>query len=165
MKHDTVTLASLVVVSFASLPFESVIMNHVSRRYSSLHSELKSDLKKIEKLATLRGKVTKDAVHSDGFTHPRVTALWKLARASNFSEDELEPLREELQIFEKRVHKLELMHAERNLKKGEKLQLGIADEEVVGKGFNDERLDKYIDAVEKHHQELQDRIFARHQEL
>ncbi|CAG0914041.1 unnamed protein product [Notodromas monacha] len=137
-------------------------------RINLLRAELKSEMKKFEKVASV--KLTdsqKRAVDREGFFHPRVSSLWKLAQTSNFSADELESLRDELRHFEARVDKLEHLQAEKALKEQQKQELGIAAyDDGQGSdgslGYRDERIRAHGEIVEQHQRQLQDRILMRH---
>ncbi|XP_016975593.1 alpha-2-macroglobulin receptor-associated protein [Drosophila rhopaloa] len=62
--------------------------------------------------------------HSQDFIEPKVQGLWRVAKASNFTEAELESIKTELHHFESRLLKLRHLHAEHALHvekyKGEK---------------------------------------------
>ncbi|XP_037385900.1 alpha-2-macroglobulin receptor-associated protein, partial [Talpa occidentalis] len=106
------------------------------------------------------------------FEEPRVTELWELARSANFSEKELESLREELKHFEVKVEKhkhyqeqLQISH--QKLKHVE----STGDREHVGRSKEryallEEKTKELGYKVKKHLQDLSGRISrARHNEL
>ena len=97
------------------------------------------------------------------------SGLWKLAQEADFTEDELESLRKELNHFEKRIEKLHYLKAELNLvdsrhKKDLDLELNNGMK-TDGRKKMDRKLEKTADSIDKMHADLTAKIAARHSEL
>ena len=89
-----------------------------------------------------------------------------MAQEADFSEEELESLKQELHHYEKRLEKLHHLKAEVNLV-GEKEYEQNNDSTFGGHNKNrmGRKLSKHADSVDKLHAELSSKIAARHSEL
>ncbi|KAF6131274.1 LDL receptor related protein associated protein 1 [Phyllostomus discolor] len=139
----------------------------------SRHAELRDKLRGIDQGYDRLRRVSHQGYGAGAeFEEPRVLDLWDLARASNFTEKELEALREELKHFEVKVEKhshfqkqLEISH--QKLKHVERL----GDPEHVSRNREryaqlEEKTKELGYKVKKHLQDLSSRISrARHNEL
>ncbi|XP_061468640.1 alpha-2-macroglobulin receptor-associated protein [Rhineura floridana] len=138
------------------------------------HSELKEKLHSINQGFERLRRVTHQGYDSSSeFEEPRVIDLWDLAKSTNFTEKELESLREELKHFEAKVEKhhhyqkqLEISH--QKLKHVE----GTGDEEHLTSNKEkyavlEEKTKELGYKVKKHLQDLSSRISRglQHNEL
>lgn len=105
--------------------------------------DLKDDYARLHRLST--------NTNPTEFIEPKVKGLWKLAQEADFTDEELESLRQELHHYEKRVEKLHQLKAETQL---------VNDEKKMAR-----KLAKHLDSVDKLHAELASKIAARHSEL
>ena len=92
-----------------------------------------------------------------------------LAQEADFSDEELQSLRQELQHFEKRIEKMHHLQAELKLVDSRhskdfdtELNNGLKTD---GRKKIDRKLEKTVDNIDKMHAELTARIAARHSEL
>lgn len=69
------------------------------------HKNIKNHYDRLERLVS-------SGPHSQDFIEPKVEGLWRVAKASNFSEKELSSIKSELHHFESRLLKLRHLHAE-----------------------------------------------------
>ncbi|KAM3848440.1 alpha-2-macroglobulin receptor-associated protein isoform 1-T1 [Vipera latastei] len=138
------------------------------------HSELKEQLHSINQGFERLRKVSHQGYDSSSeFEEPRVIDLWDLAQSTNFTEKELESLREELKHFEAKVEKhhhyqkqLEISH--QKLKHVE----GTGDKEHLSQNKEkyamlEEKTKELGYKVKKHLQDLSSRISRglQHNEL
>ncbi|XP_013910650.1 PREDICTED: alpha-2-macroglobulin receptor-associated protein [Thamnophis sirtalis] len=138
------------------------------------HSELKEQLHSINQGFERLRKVSHQGYDSASeFEEPRVMDLWDLAQSTNFTEKELESLREELKHFEAKVEKhhhyqkqLEISH--QKLKHVE----GTGDKEHLSRNKEkytmlEEKTKELGYKVKKHLQDLSGRISRglQHNEL
>ncbi|XP_062984414.1 alpha-2-macroglobulin receptor-associated protein isoform X2 [Elgaria multicarinata webbii] len=138
------------------------------------HSELKERLHSISQGFERLRKVSHQGYDATSeFDEPRVIDLWDMAKSTNFTEKELESLREELKHFEAKVEKhhhyqkqLEISH--QKLKHVE----GTGDEEHISKNKEkysmlEEKTKELGYKVKKHLQDLSSRISRglQHNEL
>lgn len=72
------------------------------------HRDLRDNIDRLERIAS-------KGPNSMEFIEPRVQGLWRVATASNFSEDELKSLKLELLHYESRLMKLRQLHVEQAL--------------------------------------------------
>ncbi|XP_053264926.1 alpha-2-macroglobulin receptor-associated protein [Podarcis raffonei] len=138
------------------------------------HSELKEKLHSINQGFERLRRVTHQGYDdSSEFEEPRVIDLWDLAKSTNFTEKELESLREELKHFEAKVEKhhhyqkqLEISHQKmRHIE-------GMGDEEHLSRNKEktamlEEKTKELGYKVKKHLQDLSTRISRglQHNEL
>ncbi|KAM5339140.1 alpha-2-macroglobulin receptor-associated protein [Glossophaga mutica] len=139
----------------------------------SRHAELKDRLRGISQGYDRLRRVSHQGYGAEAeFEEPRVLDLWDLARAANFTEEELEAFREELKHFEVKIEKhnhyqkqLEVSH--QKLKHVERL----GDPEHVSRNKEryallEEKTKELGYKVKKHLQDLSSRVSrARHNEL
>ncbi|XP_036902466.1 alpha-2-macroglobulin receptor-associated protein [Sturnira hondurensis] len=139
----------------------------------SRHAELKDRMRGISQGYDRLQRVSHQGYSTEAeFEEPRVLDLWDLAQAANFTEEELEALREELKHFEVKVEKhnhyqkqLEISH--QKLKHVERL----GDPEHVSRNREryallEEKTKELGYKVKKHLQDLSSRISrAHHNEL
>ncbi|XP_064420229.1 alpha-2-macroglobulin receptor-associated protein [Latimeria chalumnae] len=131
----------------------------------SKHTELKDKLKNINQGFERLRKLSYQGFDLDSeFTEPRVVELWDMAKAANFTDDELDSLKEELKHFETKVEKhqhyqeqLEISH--QKLKHVE----GIGDTEHLNRNKEKyvmlaEKTKELGYKVKKHMQDLTNRI-------
>nr|XP_034956685.1 alpha-2-macroglobulin receptor-associated protein [Zootoca vivipara] len=149
----------------------------VPRKHDLLHqkhSELKEKLHSINQGFERLRRVTHQGYDdSSEFEEPRVIDLWDLAKSTNFTEKELESLREELKHFEAKVEKhhhyqkqLEISHQKmRHIE-------GMGDEEHLSRNKEktamlEEKTKELGYKVKKHLQDLSTRISRglQHNEL
>ncbi|XP_015266887.1 PREDICTED: alpha-2-macroglobulin receptor-associated protein [Gekko japonicus] len=138
------------------------------------HRELKEKMQSINQgFERLRRVSHQGYDASSEFEEPRVTDLWDMAKLGNFTEQELESLREELKHFEAKVEKhhhyqkqLELSHEKLKHVEGtgEKEQLSRSQEKYA---VLEEKTKELGYKVKKHLQDLSGRISRglQHNEL
>ena len=101
--------------------------------------------------------------NSKDFIEPRVQSLWRDALKTNFSETELDSLRDELRHYEARLLKLRHLNAEHALTKEKQKNGKIRDKSDSLQDMED-HIKKQQRKVEKLHQAIEDKIFL-HNEL
>lgn len=120
------------------------------------HRSIKDSIDRLER-AVSKGPNSKD------FIEPRVQALWKDALNTNFSDEELQSLREELMHYEARLLKLRHLHAEHALTREKQKNNKVKD-----KGDSLQEMEDHIKKqqrkAEKLHTLIEDKIF-QHNEL
>jgi hypothetical protein len=98
------------------------------------------------------------------FTEPRVQNLWKMALNGDFSPEELHSLQVELKHYEKRVEKLQHLHAEYLVKDAHHGKTHLHTDKDVNSIFAD-KIKRHERSVEKLHADLENKILNRHIEL
>ncbi|XP_037808616.1 alpha-2-macroglobulin receptor-associated protein-like [Lucilia sericata] len=83
--------------------------NHINE-VREHHRGLKDHYDRLERLVSA-------GPHSQDFIEPKVQGLWRVAQASNFTDNELSSIKSELHHFESRLLKLRHLHAEHALQK------------------------------------------------
>lgn len=156
--------------------------NTDSRRYNEIQKEVdKEDLwdirdtNEIHKTAkeVKRGydrlhKLAINQAGEDEFNEPKVNGLWKLALDADFEPAELESLRMELVHYERRITKMQFLKAELQLvdeRHGGKYGLDGDNDKAEGRNMMDRKLAKHTEAITKIHEDLENKIMARHAEL
>jgi len=156
--------------------------NTDSRRYNEIQKEVdKEDLwdirdtNEIHKTAkeVKRGydrlhKLATNQAGDDEFNEPKVNGLWMLALQADFEPAELESLRTELVHYERRITKMQFLKAELQLvdeRHGGKYGMDGDNEKAEGRNVMDRKLKKHSEAISKIHEDLENKIMARHAEL
>ncbi|XP_063371075.1 alpha-2-macroglobulin receptor-associated protein isoform X1 [Cydia amplana] len=123
------------------------------------HRGLRDGYDRLQRM-TARGPNNKE------FIEPKVQGLWKIATAANFTVDELESLKVELQHYESRLLKLRHIQADHvnNFDKHHS-KIAAAGDKVDHFDEQQQMIKKHSRKVEKLHQDLESRILARHSEL
>ncbi|XP_034949388.1 alpha-2-macroglobulin receptor-associated protein [Chelonus insularis] len=116
------------------------------------HHEIKSGYDRLE-TRTAQGP------HHQEFVEPKVQGLWRIAKNAQFTADELDSLKEELQHYETRLLKLRHLHTEAALEAARN-----------GKNYDPDNstkqnIKKHARTVEKLHADIESRILERHTEL
>ncbi|KAG8037709.1 hypothetical protein G9C98_005920 [Cotesia typhae] len=116
------------------------------------HHQIKSGYDQLDK------KTAEGPDHQE-FVEPKVQGLWRIAKAAQFTKNELESLKEELHHYQTRLLKLRHMHNQAAL-----------DAAQNGKTYDPdnttrENIKKHARTVEKLHANLESRILERHSEL
>lgn len=120
------------------------------------HRGIKDNYDRLERIAG-RGPNSQD------FIEPKVQGLWRIALASNFTEDELSSLKYELQHYESRLLKLRHLHAEHALHK-EKYKKAKHNDKKDRFEEMEEHIKKQSRKVEKLHESIESKLF-KHSEL
>ncbi|XP_073952181.1 alpha-2-macroglobulin receptor-associated protein isoform X2 [Choristoneura fumiferana] len=113
------------------------------------HRGLRDGYDRLQRM-TARGPNNKE------FIEPKVQGLWKIATAANFTVDELESLKVELQHYESRLRKLRHIQADHVAAAGDKMDHFDEQQQMIK---------KHTRKVQKLHDELEGKILARHSEL
>jgi hypothetical protein len=122
--------------------------NELKKRMKDLHK----GLDKLHKLATNQGEF--------GFREPKVSGLWRVAMEADFSDQELESLRQELEHYEKRLEKLRFLQAELELVDDRQENYSDLDnEKTEGRRVMDRKLAKSRESVDKIHDHIETKIF------
>lgn len=129
--------------------------NDLKQRMRDLHE----NVDKLHKLATNQGEF--------GFREPKVAGLWRIALDADFTDEELESLRQELGHYEKRLEKLRFLQTELEMvdQRRESNYSDLDGEKPEGRRVMDRKLAKSKDSVEKIHDHIETKILARHKEL
>ncbi|XP_028174900.1 alpha-2-macroglobulin receptor-associated protein isoform X2 [Ostrinia nubilalis] len=101
-------------------------------------------------------RITSKGPNNKEFIEPKVQGLWRMATASNFTVDELASLKVELQHYESRLLKLRNLQADHVAATGDKLDHLEHEQQTIK---------KHSRKVQKMHDDLEQRILARHSEL
>jgi hypothetical protein len=118
---------------------------------------LKQDYDRLHRLATNTAPTE--------FVEPKTKALWKMAQEADFTDPELESVRQELHHYEQRLIKLHHLNAELKLVES-KYEADFDSDLNKGKGKKmDRKLTKHAESVDKLHAELASKIASRHSEL
>ncbi|XP_077999497.1 alpha-2-macroglobulin receptor-associated protein-like [Glandiceps talaboti] len=122
------------------------------------HKMLNDDYKKLE-MKTLPEE------ERSGFTEPRVHQLWKDATKANFTDDELDSIKEELKHFEKKIQKHEDLKQEAILEEIKYHSAKAAGEQHDSKHHQSlkERTRDMAHKVKKYMTDFTDRIAGRRQ--
>ncbi|KAF7286765.1 alpha-2-macroglobulin receptor-associated protein [Rhynchophorus ferrugineus] len=123
------------------------------------HRDIKDGYDHLDKLAA-SGPASRE------FVEPKVHGLWRIALESNFSNSELQSLKEELLHYENRLLKLRHMQAEHavNEDKYNKKQK-FSGEKNHGFKMMEENIRKQARKVEKLHLDIETKIMQKHIEL
>ncbi|XP_072949948.1 alpha-2-macroglobulin receptor-associated protein [Epargyreus clarus] len=123
------------------------------------HRDLRDGYDKLMRVAS-RGPNNRE------FIEPKVQGLWRLAVAGNFTVDELESLKVELQHYENRLLKLRTLQADHvsNLNKHHS-KVAAAGDKMDMFADQQQQIKKHTRKVEKMHEHLETKILERHTEL
>ncbi|XP_013188175.2 alpha-2-macroglobulin receptor-associated protein [Amyelois transitella] len=123
------------------------------------HRGLRDGFDRLQRI-TARGPNNKE------FIEPKVQGLWRMATAANFTVDELESLKVELQHYESRLLKLRALHAD-HVRKVEKFDSKIAATGDKMDHFDEQQqmIKKHSRKVEKMHADIEQKILSKHSEL
>jgi len=143
------------------------IQRHLSEEYNIRdRNELKKNLKDLQNNYEKLHKLT-TGQDEHGFREPKVGGLWRIALEADFSDEELESLKQELGHYEKRLEKLRFLQTELELvnQRRDVNSSDLDEEKTEGRRVMDRKLDKSKDSVNKLHDHLEAKILARHKEL
>lgn len=119
------------------------------------HRDIKKNYEKLGRLAAL-GPEDKD------FDVQKVKDLWELVLQSNFTQEELDSLKEELKHYEHRIRKLEHFQSQVDLADASNKW---GENNVEDRKRLEEKVKHYSHKVNKMHSAIEGRILQRHTEL
>lgn len=138
------------------------------------HKELKDEYRRISD-AVYNAAVNGQKIKGGEFEEERASKLWTLALKSDFTDEELEALRDELMHFQTRIQKLNFFQAQlESDKMAGKKGLNEVHHELDAQdkdGLNDHskhivrKVKELNQKVEKMHANLETKILQRHSEL
>lgn len=120
------------------------------------HRDLKDSIDRLE-------RITAKGPNSQEFVEPKVQGLWRIAVASDFTDEELQSLKIELMHYESRLLKLRRMNADHGLAM-QKMMTAKNLDKADQIAMMESDIKKQTRKVEKLHEEMERRVL-KHSEL
>lgn len=146
-------------------------VEETSKTVEAKHRELKDEYRRLSD-AVFNATVNGQKLKGGEFEEERASKLWSLALKSDFTDEELETLRDELLHFQTRIQKLNFFRAQlESDKMAGKKGLNEVTEEGEKEGLSDHaqhivrKVKELNHKVEKMHSKIETQILQRHSEL